>query len=145
MLPPEAIAPGAAKVLPTVGAVLTSTLAVFDARPARATGLEAVTAPVVLFLVPAVVPVTFTCTWQLAPAAREVVPPESVIVASPAVWPGLTVPPHVLLKPGVVATCRPAGSTSLKATPFIAPGLPAGLVTVMVSVVVPPNAIVAAP
>jgi hypothetical protein len=73
-----------------------------------------VTAPVVLFLVPAVVPVTFTEKVQELLAA--IVPPERLIVPEPAT--AVMVPlPQVPVRPFGVATIRPAGSVSLKATP----------------------------
>ena len=51
----------------------------------------------------------------------------------------------MLLTPGVDATCKPLVSVSLKAIPFSAAVLAAGLVMVKVTVVVPFNGIVAAP
>src|SRR5215831_212220 len=57
----------------------------------------------------------------------------------------VTVPPHVLLTPGVLATCNPLVSVSLNATPFSALVLAAGLVMVKVTVVVPFREMLAAP
>jgi hypothetical protein len=57
----------------------------------------------------------------------------------------VTVPPQVLLTPGVDATCSPPVSVSLNAIPFSALVLLAGLVIVKVAVVVPFNEIAAAP
>src|SRR4051794_37725090 len=105
VLPPLAML-AAPNAFATVGAADTVMLAL-PVAPVMATGPVMLTVPVVLFLTPAVVPVTLTCTWQLEFSASE--PPVSVSVVSPAVAPGLTVPPHVLVRPGTVATCRPAG------------------------------------
>jgi hypothetical protein len=74
------------------------------------------TLPVVLFLVPAVVPVTFTENVQELLAA--IVPPDRLTAPEPAV--AVTVPlPHVPVSPFGVETTRPAGSVSLNATPVI--------------------------
>src|SRR5215472_5550185 len=56
-----------------------------------------------------------------------------------------TVPPQLLVTPGVEATCNPFVSVSLKAIPFSAVVLAAGLVMVKVAVVVPFSGMVAAP
>ena len=56
----------------------------------------------------------------------------------------MTVPPHVFASPFGVATTRPAGSGSVKATPLSAVAA-LGLVSVNVSVVVPFTAMLAAP
>ena len=56
----------------------------------------------------------------------------------------LKVPPQPLVIPGVLATCSPPVSVSLKATPFSATVSTDGLVSVKVRVVVPPGRIVAA-
>ena len=64
----------------------------------------------VLFLAPAVVPVTVTENMQVPLAA--IVAPASAIVLPPLV---VSVPPHVALVP--LATTRPAGSASVKPTP----------------------------
>ena len=70
-----------------------------------------------LFLMPAVVPTTFTETVQVASAAT--VPPERLTVADPAV--AVAVPPQLLVKADGVATASPAGRLSLNATPVWAP------------------------
>src|SRR5215470_16646790 len=57
----------------------------------------------------------------------------------------VTVPPQVLLTPGVLATCNPLVNVSLKAIPFSALVLAAGLVIVKVTVVVPFSEMLAAP
>ena|SRR6266481_14120 len=58
-------------------------------------------------------PVTFTVMVQLPLAV--IVPDERVILEALAL--AVTVPLHELVTPGVVATVRPAGNESLKATP----------------------------
>src|SRR5437016_9859361 len=63
------------------------------------------------------------------------VPPVRLIVVVFAV--AVTVPPQVLLTPGVPATCSPPVNVSEKAIPFSAVVLDAGLVIVNVAVVVP--------
>src|SRR5262249_11415405 len=72
--------------------------------------------PLVLFLTPAVVPVTSTRTVHVPVAA--IVPPLNVSVVSPAF--GVNVPPHAVFAFGVAATCKPAGSESVNATPVSA-------------------------
>jgi hypothetical protein len=89
----------------------TVTVAVLLATPVPP--LFEVTAPVVLFFTPAVVPVMLTATVQVPAAAM--VPPEKVKVVSPAF--GAKVPPQLVLAPGVEATAKPAGSVSGKPTP----------------------------
>ena len=91
----------------------------------------ALTLPVVLGYVPSAVGVTFTEIAQLPPAFTD--PPLRLIDIDPAVAP-LTDPPHVLMRFGVLATCRLAGNVSLTATPVRAAVLPAGLVMVRVRV-----------
>src|SRR5262249_21249531 len=93
-----------------------------------------------LFLSPAVVPVTLTDTAQEALAAN--VPADKVTVPEPAV--AVAVPPQVLLRPFGVATTRPAGRLSVNANP-VRPMLLFGLVMLMVSDVVPFSGILAAP
>jgi hypothetical protein len=93
-----------------------------------------------LFFTPAVVPCTLTTTVQLPLAA--IVPALRVIEPEPAV--AVTVPLQVLLSPFGVATTRPAGRLSVKATPLSAT-LVFGLVMVKVSDVVPFSGMVAAP
>jgi len=76
-----------------------------------------VTFPVVLFCVPAAMPVTLTENVQELLAA--IVPPLRLITLVPAV--AVIVPaPHVPVRPLGVETTRPAGSVSLKATPLSA-------------------------
>jgi hypothetical protein len=102
------------KTLAIEGGATTLTLA--DAVPPVPPSVE-VTLPVVLFLVPAVLPVTFTENVQEEDAAM--VPPERLTTPEPAV--AVTVPlPQVPVRPFGVETTRPAGSVSLKATPLSA-------------------------
>jgi len=76
-----------------------------------------VTFPVVLFCVPAAVPVTFTENVQLLLAA--IVPPLRLMTLVPCV--AVIVPvPQVPVKPFGVEITRPAGSVSLKPTPVSA-------------------------
>jgi len=78
-----------------------------------------VTLPVVLFCVPAAIPLTFTANVQDVFAAS--VPPDKLIAFVPAV--ALMVPaPQEPVKPLGVATTSPAGSVSLNATPVSAEG-----------------------
>jgi len=102
--------------------------------------LDDVTAPLVLFLTPAVVPTTLTATVQVPLAA--IVPPLNESVVSPGF--GANVPPQDVDAPGVLATANPAGRLSVNATPVNAVVV-FGLVIVNVRVVVPFSGIVAAP
>src|SRR5579859_4068433 len=79
---------------------------------------------------------------QVAPGVA-IDPPERLIEVEFAV--AVTVPPHVLLTPGVEATCSPLVSVSLNAIPFSALVLLAGFVIVKVAVVVPFSVMAAAP
>src|SRR5437773_260375 len=99
-----------------------------------------VTAPVVLFFVPAVVPVTFTLKLHDAlPAsvalARLMLPDPATAVIVP--------PPQLPVSPFGVETTRPAGSVSVKPTPVNVEAL--GLVIVKLSEVEPPSGMLAAP
>ena len=99
------------------------------------------TEPVVLFFVPAVVPVTLTEKVQEALAAsvapdRLTDPDAAVAVMAP--------PPQEPVRPLGVDTTRPAGSGSVKATPLSdAPAL--GLVMVKLRLAVPPTKMSVAP
>src|SRR6266567_1474226 len=104
--------------------------------------LVELTAPVVFETLPGCVPVTFTAIVQVVPGV-VMLPPDRLMVVVLAV--AVTVPPQVLLTPGVEATCRPFVKVSENAIPFSAIVLAAGLVIVKVSVVVPFTDIVAAP
>ncbi len=100
-----------------------------------------VTFPVVLFCVPAAIPVTFTEKVQEPLAA--IVPPLRLITFVPAV--AVIVPaPHVPVRPFGVEITRPAGRVSLKATPVSATVV-LGLVMVKLSEVEPFSGMLAAP
>lgn len=99
-----------------------------------------VTAPVVLFLTPTVVPVTFTTIVQVPLAGM--VPPLYVNDVSPAL--GVNVPPHDVDAPGDAATCKPDGRPSVNATPVNC-CVVFGLVIVNVNVVVPFSGILGTP
>jgi hypothetical protein len=99
-----------------------------------------VTAPVVLFCAPAVIPVTFTVKLQDALAAN--VPLDKLTLVEPAT--AAPVPPQVLANPFGVATTSPAGKESVNATPVSA-RLAFGLLIEIVSDVPPFSGIVAAP
>ena len=96
---------------------------------------------VVLFFVPAVVPVTLTVKLQEPPPAA--VPPVSVTVAEPAVA-VMTPAPHEPVSPFGVETTRPAGSESVTPTPVSAVAA-LGLLIVKLSDVDPFSGILPAP
>lgn len=100
-----------------------------------------VTALVVLFSVPAVVPVTFTENVQEPLPAS--VPPDRL--TKPVLWVAVIVPlPQVPVRPFGVEIIRPAGKASLKATPPSAvPAL--GLLMVKLRLVEPFSGMPAAP
>jgi hypothetical protein len=129
-----------ANVLVTVGALATTKVAVLLVAPVPP--LVELTAPVVLETVPDCVPVTFTTIVQLVPGVA-MLPPDRLMLVELAA--AVTVPPQVLLTPGVLATCSPFVSVSLNAIPFSAVVFAAGLVIVKVTVVVPFREILAAP
>lgn len=87
-------------------------------------------------------PVTLTTIVQVAPGVA-IDPPVRLMLVELAA--AVTVPPQVLLTPGVEATCNPFVNVSLKAIPFSALVLLAGLVIVKVAVVVPFRGMLAAP
>ena len=123
-----------------VGALGELTITLAEAVPPVPPSVE-LTVPVVLFLVPAVVPVTFTEKVQepLAanvPPARLTEPDAAVAVMVP--------PPQVPERPVGVDTTRPAGKESVNATP-LSDALALGLVTVKLRLVLPPAAMCAAP
>jgi hypothetical protein len=99
-----------------------------------------VTALVVLGLEPAVVPVTLTVTEQL-PLATSV-PPDKLIELEPAT--AVTVPPQLLITPGVEATTKPETSVSEKPIPLSALAT-FGLLIPMTTVVELPTPIVVVP
>src|SRR5205085_9596683 len=103
------------------------------------------TAPVVLLLLPAVVPVTSTEKVQLDPAAGDAVsvPPDKLMLPLPAT--AVMVPlPQEPVTFGVAATANPAGRLSVKATPLSALAV-LGLVMVKLSEVEPFSGMLAAP
>src|SRR5262249_40779066 len=99
-----------------------------------------VTAPLTLFLTPAVVPVTFTATVQVPVPGMD--PPLNVSVVSPGL--GANVPPQDAEAPGVVATCNPDGSESVN-PPRVSVGVALGLFMVSVRWVLPQTGMGAAP
>ena len=107
--PFKGVLPGV-KLLLMLGGATTVTVA--DAVPPVPPSVE-VTAPVVLFFTPAVVPVMLTEMVQVAPPAR--VPPEKLKVVAPGL--GANVPQGALAF-GVVDPCKPDGNTSVKLTPL---------------------------
>src|SRR5947209_16669074 len=130
----------APNTLVTVAGVATLSVAVLLVAPVPP--LVELTAPVVLVTVPDCVPVTFTTIVHVLPGVAMLPPVRLMLVELAA---AVTVPPQVLLTPGVDATCKPLVNVSLNATPFSALVLLAGLVIVNVTVVVPFSVIFAAP
>src|SRR5205085_2483527 len=130
----------APKVLVTVAGVDTLSLAVLLVAPFPP--LVELTSPVVFLTVPDCIPVTFTTIVHVLPGVAMLPPVRLMLVELAA---AVTVPPQVLLTPGVEATCKPLVNVSLNATPFSALVLLAGLVIVNVTVVVPFSVILAAP
>src|SRR5438552_2094489 len=122
-----------------VGGVATVMLAeaVFPVPP-----LAEVTAPVVLFFAPEVVPFTFTEKVQEALAAS--VAPDRLTELEPATA-VMVPPPQVPLRPLGVLTTNPVGRVSVKATPVSETVLAAGLVMVKLRLVVPFTGMEAAP
>jgi hypothetical protein len=90
-----------------------TTLMLADAVPPVPPSTE-VTFPVVLFLVPAVVPVTFTANVHEVDDARAAPVKLITFVACVAV---IVPPPHDPVRPFGVETTNPAGNVSLKPTP----------------------------
>src|SRR5947209_6341134 len=123
-----------------VGGETTIKLAVLLVAPVPP--LVELTAPVVFDTLPDCVPVTLTTIVQVAPGVA-MAPPDKLMLVVLAV--AVTVPPQLLVTPGVASTCRPPVSVSLKAMPVSPVVLAAGLVMVKVSVVVPFTGMVAAP
>ena len=112
--------------------------------PVKATGPVAVTAVVVLLEVPAVLLVTFNCTWQLEPAARLATFNRALLSpaadAAPVVL--VTVPQAAGVKVKVMfANVIPTGNVSGSWMPVNAPGFVFGFVTVKVITLAPPEAI----
>src|SRR5581483_3792474 len=130
----------APNTLVTVAGEATISVAVLLVAPVPP--LVELTAPVVLVTVPDCVPVTFTTIVHVDPGVATLPPVRLMLVELAA---AVTVPPQVLLTPGVDATCNRLVSVSLNAIPFSAVVLLAGLVIVNVTVVVPFSAVFAAP
>lgn len=126
------------KALLMVGGATTVKLAVLLVAPAP-DSVELM-APVVLDLVPALVPVTFT-VMEHEPLDASV-PPVKLMLLEPAVYDG--VPLHVLLGTFGVATTKPAGRVSVKATP-VSPKPELGLLMLNVKLVVPLSGMLATP
>lgn len=117
-------------------AELTVSVAVFEVAPVPP--LVEVIALVVLLNVPAVVGATSNEMVQVLSTAS--VPPLKVSVVSPAEGTKVGEPqPADTEILGGLATCKPAGNASLKPTPVSATVLPAGAVTIKLSVLVPPR------
>jgi len=135
VLPPDAML-ATPKALLIVGGVYTETLVMFEVAPVTAAGPVIETVLVMLFLTPAVVPVTVVPITQFAPPVK--VPPVKVSRLLPVM---VNMPPQVAVVP--LAAVKPAGSVSVKAMPLIDVALLV-LVTVMFKVVVPPTAMLAA-
>src|SRR5260221_13795688 len=95
-----------------------------------------------LFFTVAVVPVTFTLNVQDALVAR--VAPDRLTVPEPATA-VIVPPPQLPVRPFGVATTKPAGRLSVKATPVSGMVLATGLVMVKLKLVVPFSGIVNAP
>jgi len=102
---------GTAKALAMAGGATTPMLA--DAVPPLPPSVE-VTFPVVLFLVPAAVPVTFTEKVQVVLAAK--LAPARLTTLLPAVD-VMVPPPQLPVSPFGVETAKPAGKVSLKPIP----------------------------
>src|SRR6266851_4002903 len=95
-----------------------------------------------LFFAPAVVPVTFTEKVQEELVAK--VAPDRVTLPEPAVA-VMVPPPQLPVRPFGVATTKPAGSVSVKATPVSGMVLIAGFVMVKLKLVEPFSGMVTAP
>jgi len=105
-VPPTVVLAGE-KALLMLGGATTVSMAVLLPEPVPPS--VEVTAPVVLDLVPAVVPVTFTLTAHELFA--DIVPPLRLML--PLFAAAVTVPLHVLLTLGELTTCNPEGRESV--------------------------------
>jgi hypothetical protein len=138
VVPPTTMLP-APNAFAIVGGAAAATTTLADAvRPVPP--WTEVTAPVTLFLVPTVVPVTLTLNVQDALDASDA--PARVTVLDPAVA-VIVPPPQLPVSPLGVETTRPAGSVSVTPTPVNVDAL--GLVIVRLSEVDPFNGTVPAP
>src|SRR5207244_2234744 len=93
--------------------VQSATVTLADAVPPVPPSTE-VTAPVILFCVPSMLPVTFTLKAHDALAAS--VAPVNLMLPNPAVA-VIVPPPQLPVSPFGVETTRPVGSESVKPTP----------------------------
>jgi hypothetical protein len=128
---PPTCTPVGEKAFAMVGGM--KTLSVALAVPPIPPSVE-LTLPVVLSFAPTLVALTLTLIAQELPGVA-IAPPDSVMLVFVAA--GENVPPQVLVAAGVVSTSTPAGNVSLTEMPVKPPGLLAGLVMVIVSVLVP--------
>ena len=126
---------GVPKVLLMVGGATTVMLAleVFPVPPSVEVTVT------LLFFTPAVAPAT--CTETAQEELEAMVPLDRLTVPAPA--PAVSVPPQVLVAPGVAATVRPAGSVSENAIPVRVTAV-LGFEMLKLRVVVPPSGTVAA-
>jgi hypothetical protein len=123
-----------------VGGAIAATVTLADAVPPVPPSTE-VTAPVVLFFVPSVMPVTFTLKVHEALDARVAL--AKLTLPDPAVA-VIVPPPQLPVSPFGVETTRPAGSVSVKPTPVNAVDA-LGLTIVKLSDVDPLSGMLAAP
>src|SRR5260370_41833502 len=105
-----------------VGGLATVRVAVLLAAPVPP--LVELTAPVVLGISPVCAPVTFTAMVHEVPGVA-MLPPVRLMLELRAV--AVTIPPQVLLTPGVPATCSPFVNVSVCATPLSDVALAAGV------------------
>src|SRR5437879_9867368 len=96
-----------------LGGLATISVAVLLVAPVPP--LVELTAPVVLVTVPDCVPVTFTTIVHVLPGVAMLPPVRLTLVELAA---AVTVPPQVLLTPGVEATCKPLVNVSLNEITF---------------------------
>ena len=116
-----------------------------EVPPIKSMGPVVVTAVVVLVDVPGVLLVTFKVTWQLAPTAKLATFKRALTSPTADARPFVlvTVPQAAGVKVNVVfKSVMPVGKVSGSWTPVNVPGLTAGFVTVKVSTLVPPAAMV---
>ena len=121
-----------------LGGPITVMLAVLLVAPAPLSFDEI--GPVVLFSMPAAMPVTFRLIVHEAFAASDA--PVRLMEPEPAA--AVVVPPQLLVSPFGVATANPAGNVSLKAMP-VSPSDVFGLLSVKVNEVLAPTKMLDAP
>jgi hypothetical protein len=124
-----------------VGALGELTVRLAEAVPPAPPSVELIVL-VVLFLVPDVEPVTFTAKVQEALAAN--VPPDRLTEPDPAAAVMVPVPQEPVSPLLGVATTRPVGKVSLKATP-LSDAVALGLVTAKLRLVAPLSGMLSAP